>query len=161
MKIAEKVIIVEKYGMKMKYTIRDLVMINGPANPIVMAIIGNAILGIPVAFTTNRKELIFGEEDVNNGFLRGHEIGHVNLGHLDGIEKRVLVDINKEVAADQYAIANGYCSLIDAIDCLTAIRDKIVSGPFGWFKRIILFKTYNQLTKRIQFLWNGKFAIES
>ena len=52
MKIAEKVIIVEKYGMKMEYTIRDLVMLNGPTNPIVMSIIGNALLDLPVAFTT-------------------------------------------------------------------------------------------------------------
>ena len=154
MKLAEKEIIIERRGVQMKYTIRELILVNGPTNPVIMSIIGNVLVGIPVAFSTNREELIFSAEDVNNGFLRGHEIGHVNLGHLDGIEKGVLVDINKEVAADHYAIANDYCSLIDAIDCLTAIRDKIKSGPLGWFKRIILFKTYKQLSKRIQILLN-------
>ena len=158
MKIAEKTVIIESHGVQMKYTIRDLVMINGPVNPVVMSIIGNALLDIPIAFSTNRRELIFGEEDINNGFIRGHEIGHVELGHLDGIEKGILVDINKEVAADQYAISNGYCSLIDAIDCLKSIRDKIGSGPFGWLKRLILFKSYNQLSKRIRVLWDGEFS---
>lgn len=149
MKIAEKVMIVEKCGVQMKYTVRDLILINGPVNPVVMSIIGNIILGLPVAFSTNRRELIFCEEAISNGFMRGHEMGHINLGHLDGVEKGVLMDINKEIAADQYAIVNGYCDLFEAMDCLITIRNKIESGVFGWIKRLICFKTVKQLRQRI------------
>lgn len=158
MKFAEKRIVVERCGVQMKYTIGELVLTLGPTHPVVMAVIGNVLLGLPVAFSTNRKDLIFGEEESNNGFIRGHEIGHLSLGHLDGIEKGILVDVNKEIGADQYAISNGYCNVLEAIDYLSSIREKIKSGPFGWLKRIILFKSYNQLTKRIRFLWDGEFS---
>lgn len=135
-------------GLKVFTDIRHLVAENGPFHPLVNAVIMNAAMGLPIAFTDSNGDFFFSQEEDKNNFFIGHETGHVTLNHLQN-EKGIQLDLNNEIQADRYAVEHGYCSTGEAIEILESARRKLYGGFWKWLLRVFSRKSEQSLEQRI------------
>ena len=135
-------------GLKVFTELGQMVLANGASHLLVKAIICNAIMGLPIAFTDANGDFFFGKEEEKTGFFLGHETGHVFFNHLNG-EKGIQLDINNEIQADRYAVEHGYCSTGEAIEILESSRRKLYGGFWKWLLRMISRKSEKSLECRI------------
>lgn len=135
-------------GLKVFTDIRHLVAENGVCHPLVSNLITNAAMGMPIAFVDSNGDFFFGKEEDKCGFFVGHEFGHLFYKHLNGA-KRALIEINDEIAADRYAINNGFCTVNDAIKILEDAKSKLYGGFWKWLLRVFSRKSEQSLEQRI------------
>ncbi len=135
-------------GLKVFTDISHLVADNGVRHPLVNAVILNAAMGLPIAFTDSNGDFFFGKEEEKCGFLLGHENGHLFYKHLNGVEGTML-DISDEIQADRYAVEHGYCSTGEAIEILESARRKLYGGFWKWLLRVFSRKSEQSLEQRI------------
>lgn len=136
------------------YDLRTIIQVNGCMHPVVQMLCINALLGLPLAMCDNNGTMIFGQEEFENKFYLGHELGHIKLGHLNGVKKRgVVKNLSLEISADRYAIDHGFVTKEQAAKELKEIKTTLVGKGFWKFLRYLFFnKGIKELSARINAL---------
>ena len=97
--------------------------------------------------------MIFGQKEFENKFYLGHELGHIKLGHLNGMKRGVLKNLSLEISADRYAIDHGFVTKEQTAKELKEIKTTLVGKGFWKFLRCLFFnKEIKELSARINAL---------